>query len=334
MTELKDLLDRAGDDRGRPLRTDLRDLVARAEHDRTRSRVRRGAVTFVAVGTAAAVVLGISLLNGGRGQDAAPATSGTLTTSATHHTATTLSPAQVVDRCRPQLAAYSSLPMYTQHPDRAEWSVTPGRYLVGDLVLADPGDGYNPEFCRVPAAGHEHDRVPLASYTGSASNRDDLTQNCRQIAGITTGSSFRLTHPASGGITAADTVDGVSAAVLVTADGQAALCSMSPVTWDAGITDLQRFDHGIALSYGTTGGDNKSIVGQTASWYLLGGIVSPQAARVELSVTGGPTETFAVHDRYVAGVLRDARPGGLQPVTWRVLDDGGHVLDEGSDPPM
>jgi hypothetical protein len=170
--------------------------------------------------------------------------------------------------------------------------------------------------------------VPLASYTGSASNLSDLTENCRQLAPYS-GSGFQLDQPLSGGITAADTVGDVSAAVLATRDGQVALCSISPVTWDSGITDVQRFDRGIALSYGTTGGANKSIVDETAAWYLLGGVLSRQAASVELSVSGGPTTRFPVNDRYVAGVLRDPRPGGLMPVTWRVLDDHGTVLRSG-----
>jgi hypothetical protein len=121
----------------------------------------------------------------------------------------------------------------------------------------------------------------------------------------------------------------VSAAVLVTRKGEAALCSMSPVTWDTGITEVQRFDRGITLFYGTTGGGNKSIVGQTASWYLLGGRVSAKADSVELSVSGGPRTSFPVHDGYVAGVLRDPRPGSLQAVSWRVLDDRGAVLSTG-----
>ncbi len=328
MTELKDLLDRAGDDDGRPLLTDLEDLLARAEHGRERARVRRAGGALVAAGAAAALVVGVTALRSGGEHGVAPAGSGTPSSSPTTVRVSSLSAAEVVARCRPQLAAYRHLPMYTSDPGGVGWTVRPGHYLVGQVVLAVPGDGSNPEFCRVPAAGHAHDRVPLASYTGSAADTDLLTQNCRETAPYS-GSTYTLDHPETAGVTAAATVDDVSAAVLVTRDGQAALCVMSPVTWDAGLTDVQRFDHGITLSYGTTGASNKSIVGGTASWYLLGGVLSPQAARVELTVDGGPTRTFAVEDGYVAGVLRDARPGGLQPVTWRVLDERGQVLSTG-----
>jgi hypothetical protein len=164
---------------------------------------------------------------------------------------------------------------------------------VDQVVLLDPGDGGNPEFCRIPAQGEVHFRVPLASYTGSASDIDLLTQNCQQTASYSV-SSFTLDDPRSGGI-----------------------------------TDVQRFDRGIALAFGTTGGANKSIVDQTASWYLLGGVLSRRAAAVELSVSGGPSRTFPVNDGYAAGVLRDARPGGLRSVSWRVLDDRGNVLRSG-----
>jgi hypothetical protein len=335
MTDLKDLFDDVSDDEGRPLRTDLGDLVDRAEARRRRTRASRIAGVLLAGGLAATVVVAVAALQSGHGDGAGPAPTTSLPTSKASHAggAPTLTAAQVVARCRPQLAAYSSLPMYSQHPDHADWSLQPGRYLVGDLVLVDPNDGYNPEFCRVPAPGHERDRVPLASYTGSASNLDDLTQNCRQLGGSTfSGTGYSLPDAASGTITAADTVDGVSAAVLVTRHGVPALCSVAPVTWDAGISEVQRFVHGIVLADGTTGAGNKSIVDQTASWYLLGGSVSPEAVTVELSVQGGPTASFRVHHSYVAGVLRDPRPGGLQPVTWRVLDGHGDVLSAGGNP--
>jgi hypothetical protein len=333
MTDLKDLLDHASDDEGRPLRTDLGDLVDRARGRRRQTRAARLTAVVLAGGLAASVVVAVAALQTGQGDGAGPAptTSPPSSSASRNAEAPTLTAAQVVARCRPQLAAYASLPMYTQHPDRADWSLKPGRYLVGDLVLVDPNDGYNPEFCRVPATGHEHDRVPLASYTGSATDLDDLTQNCRQLGGSGF-SGFTLRGAASGAITAADTVDGVSSAVLVTRGGDPALCTVEPVTWDAGISDVQPFGHGIVLADGTTGGGNKSIVDQTASWYLLGGSVSPQAATVELSVQGGPTASFRVHDTYVAGVLRDPRAGGLQPVTWRVLDDQGVVLSAGGAP--
>ena len=207
------------DDEGRPLRTDLGDLVDRAGADAAGPGRPGIAAVLLAGGLAATVVVAVAALQSGHGDGAGPAPTTSPPTSTASHAgeAPTLTAAQVVARCRPQLAAYSSLPMYTQHPDRADWSLQPGRYLVGDLVLVDPNDGYNPEFCRVPASGHERDRVPLASYTGSANNLDDLTQNCRQLGGSSfSGTGFSLRDAASGAITAADTVDGVSAAVLVT----------------------------------------------------------------------------------------------------------------------
>jgi hypothetical protein len=327
MTELKDLLERAGDDDGRPLLTDFEELLDRAQHGRAKSRVHRAVAALGAAGILGALVGGVALNQHSGGREAGPA-GPSASSSPQRPRLAPVSHAEVIDRCGPQLAAYSRLPMYTQHPEQASWTLLPGHYRVDQVVLLDPGDGGNPEFCRIPAQGEVHFRVPLASYTGSASDIDLLTQNCQQTASYS-GSSFTLDDPRSGGITAAATVDHVSAAVLVTRDGQAALCSMSPVTWDAGITDVQRFDRGIALAFGTTGGANKSIVDQTASWYLLGGVLSRRAAAVELSVSGGPSRTFPVNDGYAAGVLRDARPGGLRSVSWRVLDDRGNVLRSG-----
>ena len=160
MTDLKDLSDHSSEDDGRPLRTDLGDLVDQAQGER---RDPGGSADRRTPGRRTSPRPWSwrwrrSSPDGVTAPGPARTTSPPSSTASRHSETPTLTAAQVVARCRPQLAAYSSLPMYTQHPDRVDWSLKPGRYLVGDLVLVDPNDGYNPEFCRVPTTGHEHDQ--------------------------------------------------------------------------------------------------------------------------------------------------------------------------------
>jgi hypothetical protein len=221
----------------------------------------------------------------------------------------------------------------------------PGRrYTPGDVVaLRDRRGVGNPVLCLLPEAGHAGDPVPFSAFEPAADDTDLIRRLCAE--NLYPQARF---DPGSGSIAPGTgpvpdlrdarvvtaTREGPVVGALLELDGRPWSCFLSPLTWDAGITSVGRAGVGVRNVYAdgsTTGGSNKSIVDETASWYLGAGTLPRRAATVEYVVQGRDPVRVPVRDGAYAFVIRDPGPGGLLPTRYRVLDRRGRVLHEQPD---
>lgn len=199
MTDLTDRLHAAADDTGRPLRTDLDELLGRARAARTRRRLGRGAAV-VALTAALAVAVPFtsgSLHLGPENGDPAPAPAGSTaapTASATPSPTAEgpLTEDEIIARCAPQMAKYNELvrwrggsanPALADIPDTAWFVVHKDRttYRAGDVVaLGETKFKSLPRLCLIPAEGHEGDPVPFENFVPAAEDHGLITQVCSE----------------------------------------------------------------------------------------------------------------------------------------------------------
>jgi hypothetical protein len=336
---LHDRLERAADDSHQPLTTDVGDLLDRARAARQRHR----RTTLAAVVLTACALVGTTLgvraaLPDERGAGPGPAapTSGPPSTDAP------LTEAQVVRRCAPQLQKYAAFPMYAgpaaarlrlSHPERV--------YTPGDVVAVQDGRGTgNPMLCLLPEPGREQEPVPFETFQPGADDAALISEICSEIFVPDPVFDPRTNDLTPGTGPTPDLrgtdVEAVSSAgpVVVALLGRGRLtwqCSLSPVTWDAGITEVTAAGRGFANASGngsTTGGANKSIVQETASYYYGAGTMPRDAATLEVLVQGAPPARFTVTRGSYAYAVKVPGAGGLRPSRYRVLDESGAVLYE------
>ena len=347
MTELlRHRLEQAADDRHEPLRTDVADLVVRARA--ARDRRRRTTLAAVVLTTAAVIGTGLGLaaaLPGGDGEPAPTAPTATTSPSRSTDAAPPVPESQVVARCRPQLAKYADYPMYDAGPGVRWRPAHPDRdYTAGDVVaLQDRGGLGNPVLCLLPEAGHADDPVPFTAFEPAADDTRLIRQLCAENLlpqpqfDPDSGEVSPGTGPVPdlrGARVVTSTRQGPVVAALLDLDGRPWSCFLSPVTWDAGLTSVGGAGVGlrnVSVEGATTGGSNKSIVDEAASWYLGAGTLPRRAATLEYLVQGRDPVRVPVRDGAYAFVVRDPGPGGLLPSRYRVLDRAGRVLYEQQD---
>lgn len=349
MNQLHDRLSAAADDSGTPLRTDLPSLLERAQASRRRrTRTTAGAVLLTSVAlVGTAVGVRAVLPSGDQGTDPDRRTPQSV------QPATPDAPVpadEIVRRCLPQLAKYAANPMYPGlddatagqlalvHPER---SYTPGEVVA----VQDRGGNANPAMCLLPEKGQEQDPVPFSAFDPSPQRPERLLQLCSENlgAGFTLDPETHEVVPLDEAtpdlrgarITAADSNGPVVAAALRLGN-EAYSCFLGPVTWDTGVTEVAgsvRSGYTLHQGFTTSGGSNKSIVDETASWYLGAGMLPADAATIELIVGGADAARFPVRDGGYAFVHKDPGPGGLLDTGYRVLDADGKVLHVQVDAP-
>ena len=213
-------------------------------------------------------------------------------------TPASLTDAQVVRRCAPQLQKYADLPMYAvgrasrlrlSHPER--------HYAPGDVVsITDRRGTWNPMLCLLPEPGQEDAPVPFEAFQPKVGDPALIAEVCSELMrpDPTVDPATRLPAPGSGptpDLRGAD-VDAVSGAgqvvsALLSAGSESWQCTLSPLDWDSGVTGVEPAGRGlanVAINGSTTGSSNKSIVAENASYYYGAGMAAPR---------GGPTRDRA-----------------------------------------
>jgi hypothetical protein len=324
---LRQRLHESADDTDRPLRTDAWDLLDRARDDRRRRRRRALGGAVAAAALVAGLAVGADLLSSVG--HPAPAPSERPTTSATPTRTPALRAAQVISRCRPQLAKYGALPMYPRHPERAHLRLArPWSYRPGDLVALSSRQG-NDLLCRVPAADHEDDPVPFSAYDPAPDDSAAVAERCAQTrsgSGVdddVRGAEVLVVDAAKPGLVA-----------LLGKGGRYYACSLQPVTWDAGLDDLERTGNSrlhVWLDGTTTGFENKSVVRESASYFFGAGLVDRRVRTIRLRTTTGVERSWPVRDGRYAILFRAPGAGGLPGLETWLYDGRGRLL--GHQPP-
>lgn len=343
---LHDRLRQAADDTGRPMTTDLDDLLDRARARRGRHRMR---ITGTVVLTAAALVGTTLGVRAALPDDARPAAERQPVTEQSDEPADpALSDREVIRRCLPQLAKYDAYPQYAgtaSHP-AAQWRLPRERaYAPGDVVaLQDREGNLNPVLCIVPQGGHEHDPVPFSDLEPSASDHRHIAETCSELllpqpnydfrTGRTDG--FRDEHQPdlrNARVLAVDSAGPVVEAMLAKGDQRFA-CALSPVRWDAGpagVTTAANDGYEVWLEGSAIGASAKSIVDEDAAFYYGAGTMPRDAASIEFTLDSGATFRVTVDDGSYAVVHKEPGTRGLERYDYRVLDARGKVLHQGDD---
>jgi hypothetical protein len=328
MKDLHDRLDQAADDTGRPVTTDPIELLGRARASRRRrQQLSTGGLLTGAAALTAAAVLAAPLVQGDTGTPAdsdpsPPAATG----KASEPEPTGLPDSEIVSRCEAQLQKYFAYPMYS--PEK--WKVAHNReYAVGDLVQLEAGKFHsNPVLCVIPEKGQEQQDVPFSRFAADTSQPGGLAELCSEsFTSLTRGEQWVDLRGAE--VVAADGDGGVTVALLRLGNAYYS-CSISPPTWDAGLTDVYATGHGdIYFNGATTGSSNKSIVGETASYYTGAGLTDPLAEKIRVTFTDGTVVERPVgDDGAYAVMIRVPGEGGLLDHTTEVLGAGDRVLME------
>lgn len=195
-TLLQSRLGEAADDTGRPLTTDLGDLLGRARKARRRDRFRTaGAAVAATAAVALAVPLGLAQLGSGTDGTRVTVSPAAVTTSAAQPTPTTttaaaepaLTEAEVVARCRTQIEQFVVLVGWHSGPRSSYYVVHADRtkYRTGDIVaigskLDEPSRELT-RLCLIPEQGHEGDPVPLSTFFPAAADTDRMLQLCSEM---------------------------------------------------------------------------------------------------------------------------------------------------------
>jgi hypothetical protein len=325
MNHLHDRLDQAADDSGRPFTTDPIELLGRARASRRRRQLGTSAVLIGAAALTAAAVLVAPLVQGGTD---APAETDRSQPAATGKTSdpepAILGDSEIVRRCEAQLQKYFAYPMYAP----SKWKVGHDReYAVGDLVQLEDGKfGSNPVLCVIPEKGQERQEVPFTRFAGDPGQPEALAELCSEsFHSATTGEPWVDLRDAE--VLAADGDRDVTVALLRLGDAFYS-CSISSPTWDTGLTDIHGSGRGdVYLNGSTTGSSNKSIVGETASYYTGAGLTDPLAEKVRVTFSDGTVVDRPVgDDGSYAVMIRLPGEGGLLDHTIEVLGAGGEVL--------
>jgi hypothetical protein len=256
-----------------------------------------------------------------------------------------LSDAQVVRRCAPQLRKYADLPMYVVGPaNRLELSHPERHYVPGDVVsVRDRNGAGNPMLCLLPGAGAVQETVPFEAFEPGADEPARIAEVCSEVfvpnpvldpqANTLTPGTDPTPDLRGAKVEAVSTAGAVLVALL-SRGRMSWQCSLSPLSWDAGITEVTGPGRGFANASGsgsTTGGSNKSVVDETASYYYAAGTLPRTAATLEVLVQGHPPTRFPVDRGSYAYVVKVPGAGGLRPSRYRVLDGSGAVLYEQPD---
>ena len=328
MNDLHDRLDRAADDTGRPVTTDPIELLGRARVSRRRRlQLRTGGVLTGAAALTATAVLAIPLVQGDTGKPAESDPSlPTATGKAGKPAPTDLRDSEIVRRCQAQLQKYFAYPMYSP----AKWKVAHDReYAVGDLVQLEAGRfGSNPVLCVIPAKGQEQQDVPFTRFAADTSQPGRLAELCSEnFTSLTGGEPWVDLRGAE--VVAADGDRDVTVALLRLGNDYYS-CSISSPTWDAGLTEVSTTGRGdVYFNGSTTGSGNKSIVGETASYYIGAGLTDPRAEKIRVTFTDGTVVERPVgDDGAYAVMIRVPGEGGLLDHTTAVLGAGGRLLGE------
>ncbi|KRF11437.1 hypothetical protein ASG90_16940 [Nocardioides sp. Soil797] len=340
---LHERLCHAADDSRTPLDTDVEALLVRARRERTR---RRGFTAGAVVLTAAALVGATVGVRAALPQDGTtPAASeGDGNRDTRTSASTTLAASEVVRRCMPQLAKYAELPMYDA-PDQfpaKEWGVVRARaYGPGDLVALQTRTGQgNPVLCVVPEKGHENDPVPFTDLDPDAARPARIAEQCSEMLlpaadpeqDRVPGRS-RLPDLRGATVTAIDSDGPVVEALLTKGDTEYS-CALSPMTWDAGPSGVGSTAHDgyeFWTEASMTGPAGKSITKENATYYWAAGTMPKDAASIEVTLENGSTFTVPVTDGHFAVVHKEPGSEGVLNYDYRVLDQGGRVLHEGTD---
>lgn len=351
MTDFKHLLDQAADDEGHPVRTDLGDLLDRAQRGRRRQRARTwGAAVALTAAVAVAAPLAVTNLRFGgatpspaelapaAGSASAsttptsvpPTTTPATTPPTTAAVATGLEPTEILARCQPQMAKFDRLGRGEPTVAWDEWKVLhPERgYAPGDMVAlgqtSTPFSVNRP--CLIPEAGHENDPVSFDDLEPSAAVA--LGQRCSLEMDSSRGSSIDVRGAK---VLASMSRGGVTAAVLEK-DGKRYSCTLDPVIWRSGgggATPVRAADSEFLLENTTINiKPNANVKQPAAAFYYGAGLVSEKAASITVTVTGHAPARFPVTQGRYALVLHLVGEEGLKNFTATVNDAQGKVLAE------
>ncbi|GAA4675017.1 hypothetical protein [Nocardioides nanhaiensis] len=338
--DLQRLLAAAADDADRPLRVDPVALLARASaSDRRRRRQRAAGAAGSVVALTVGAVLVVPALVGGEPPVPASAPPTQSPATAAPDEPAGLPAAEVVRRCEPQLAKYRELPMYSQGRHVV---AHPRSYEPGDVVALDSRDGNgNPVLCVVPEAGAEDEPVPFERFLPDAEDRLEVAEVCAEVNQPTPPPSWFLprrfrqtdddeqptwTDLRTAKVTRVDQ-EGVVTTAVLERGAQAWQCTLSPASWDVGLTEVQPTVRGpVYLTGSATGASGKSIVAEEATWYTAAGLTDPRAATLLLRFADGTTAQRPVERGRYAVVVRVPGGGGVQGVDVDVLDADGDVL--------
>lgn len=348
---IHDRLRRAADDHGRPLRTDFHDLLDRARTGRRRHCLRMSGAAALTAAALVGTTLGVrAMLPDETTRPAADRTEHERRAKQSAKTDPVLSDAEVIRRCLPQLKKYDAYPQYdgVGSESAGTWRLPRERaYAPGDLVaLQDRNGDLGSVLCIVPEKGDEQDPVPFSDLQPDASRPDWVKEMCSELFlpepdyDFRTGRTDGFRDENQPDLRNADLLGIDSAGPVVQAmldkGGRRYACSLSPITWDAGINGVQvagRDGYQVWMNASATGASAKSIVGEEATYYFTSAVMPKEAARIEVTLDGGSSFEIDVKDGAYTVMHKEPGSGGVQHYDYRVLDAQGTVLHEGTDRP-
>ncbi|MCW2756663.1 MAG: hypothetical protein JWO46_409 [Nocardioidaceae bacterium] len=298
--EITALLTRAGDDGGRPLETNLTDLLALAQADRSRRRARAGLGVLAAAAAVAAGVVLAPHVTSDEGRQVQPA-------AVAPTRAGFVSDNEVLRRCRPDGT------WDLTHPERS--------YQVGDLVVLEKHGGTGKLLCQVPEIGSTAVASDQVYRTFSRSTAP-LGTLCAAVA--PRGSVPDLRHAS---VLAEAHAGNVAAALIAGADDVDYACAVSPPSWDTGTNTVSAVAVG---SLYTASWERAAQGGGSTTYAVLAGQVDDAARHLEVGPAAGPTQTFPVGSGHVAALYAAPAEAGQSPLSWRLLADDGHLLASGT----
>ncbi len=347
MTDLKHLLDRAADDTGRALSTDLDDLLLRARGARRRHRLRTTGSAVVAAALVAAVPLtgthfgplgespAPSTNPASSGPEQAPSTSQTPAVSASTTTAAPLTADVIVERCLPQVSnAYrdAATDWVLTHPDRTYVvgevvglvDANPPTYDLGDGTVVDSGAA--PSLCVIPEAGDEDEPVPASAFQPRPAQHELITQLCSQVAPNGPGATV---PDLRGAELVAVATDGERVAAIARQSGRTYACMLDGLTdrqvnggthpaADVPLKEVQV--HLQATSEGV-----KSQAVTPTAFYWGAGLLPNGISTIVLDFRDRPDERIPVTDRAYAYLVTQAPAYGLGAFRTKLLDTFGAV---------
>lgn len=342
MTDLTDRLHAAADDTGRPLRTDLDDLLGRAQAARARQRLGRGAAV---VALTAALAVAVPFTSGSlhlgpekgdplrapAGSTAAP----TMSASPSPTVERPLTEDEITARCAPQMAKYNELvrwrggsanPVLADIPATAWFVVHKDRtgYRAGDVVaIGETKFKSLQRLCLIPEEGHETDPVPFEKLVPTAEDHELITQVCSEAEVVGRRGAPDVRHAT---VLVAQRSDNVLIAAL--SRGPDYFTCTIPL---AALSDRVLFEMRGPLRpiREMQIGVETSVLGPksrpSSSIYWGNGFLPPQVAMISLEVRGRAPVRFPVRDGAYAVVLEVPIPR-IAPVRYTLLDAKGRVL--------
>lgn len=342
MTDLKQLLDSAADDSGRPLETDLDDLLRRARDARRRHRLRTTGTAVLAAALVAAVPLTGTHFGGSADFPAPASPRPTPSTSNTPTTSPSTAPAPltaevIAQRCLPQVSKTSpGVPQdewVLVHPDRT--------YAVGEVVglvdahppTYDLGNGHvadmgaPPTLCVIPEAGDEDEPVPGSAFQPRPAQHELITQLCSQVAPQ---GSDAIVPDLRGAELVAAAADGERVAAVARQSGRTYTCTLDGLT-DRRVlgdvypaADVPLKDVLVAVQ-STSEGVKSEAVTPTA-FYWGAGLLPKGISAIVFDFRNRPDERIPVTDRAYAFVVAQSPAYGVGAFRTKLLNASGAVV--------